>query len=149
MTPANFESIISCTLLFIHYAWFCTGNDLNVDVDIAASFRQIADHSHGLKDCVVISRDIFELTLWAKVLGYSPKINLEQFSRQSPSAVSKISEVFFHCICCGLGTKVPANASNDNVDALSRLLIPMNGILISAPDIESSGLMLAPAPPQA
>lgn len=141
MTLKNFESIVSCTCIFIHYAWFSIGQDANIDIDIAGSFRQIADHSHGLKDCVVVARDVFEKTRWAKTLHHSPKIRLESFSSKTPSTVTKISDVFIHSIFCGVGTKIPANASNDNSDALTRLLIPVNVILISAPDIESSGLM--------
>jgi hypothetical protein len=141
MTIANFESIISCTTLLIHYAWICIGQDQNADVDIPASFGQISDHSRGLKDCVVVARNIFEKTQWATVLRHSPKIILERYAGESQSIANKFRDAFGHCLFCGLGTRMPANASNDNVDALTRLIIPMTVICLTSPDIESSGLM--------
>jgi hypothetical protein len=141
MTITNFESIINCATLFIHYAWTCMENDLNVDIDLAVFFSQTADHFLGLKDCIIVAQDVFRQTKWAMVLLYSPKINLERYLMESQSMADKLEDVFLHCLACGLGSKVPENACIENVSAIRRLIIPLNVICISSPDIESTGLM--------
>jgi len=138
MTIGNFETIISCTLLLIHYSWACIEHDLETDIDIAMSFRQIFDHFHGLKDCLVIAQDVFVQTYWAKTLLYSPKIKLERVLMESHEMAEKLEDVFLRCLYCGLGTKKPANASNDNINALSRLIPPLSIILVTLPNFESS-----------
>jgi hypothetical protein len=139
MTIGNMESIISCTILLIHYSWTCMDQDLDTDIDIAVSFRQTVDHFHGLKDCIVIAQDVFVQTEWAKALLFSPKIKLERMLMQSQDTANKLEDMFLHCLYCGLGTKKPDNASNDNISALSRLILPMSVLLIYLPDLESSG----------
>jgi hypothetical protein len=141
MTVNSFESIISCTILLIHYSWTCMEHDLDTDVDIALSFRQTVDHFHGLKDCIVVAQDVFVQTAWAKILQRSPKSKLEQYLMKSRATADKLADVFLHCLYCGLRTKVPANASNDNISALSRLILALSVIMISLPDFEGSGVL--------
>ncbi len=141
MTVANFESIINCTILLIHYAWACMENDLNGDIDIAMNFSRTSDHFHGLKDCMFVAHEVFRHTKWALVLLYSPRINLERYLMQSQSMADKLENVFLHCLSCGLGIKVSVNACDDNISAIKRLIIPLSVICMSSPDIESTGLM--------
>jgi len=110
MTITNFESIISCSTLLIHYAWAYIEDDLNGDIDLAVCFSQTSDHFLGLKDCIIVAHDVFRQTKWAMVLLYSPKINLERYLIQSQSMADKLEDVFLHCLSCGLGSNLPVNA---------------------------------------
>src|ERR1035438_4709836 len=94
MTIGNFESIVSCTLLLIHYSWACMEHDIETDIDIAMSFRQTFDYFYGLKDCLVIAQDVFVQTYWAKTLLYSPKIKLERVLMESHEMAEKLEDVF-------------------------------------------------------
>ena len=141
MTAANFESIISCAILLVHYVWLHLEMDLNGDIDIAVCFRQISDHFHGLKDCIIVAHDVFTHTKWAKVLLYSPRINLERCLIVSQPMSDKLENIFLHCVSCRIGAKSAGNCSENNLSAIRRLTIVLNVICISSPDIESSGLL--------
>ncbi|KAE9379483.1 hypothetical protein N431DRAFT_397868 [Stipitochalara longipes BDJ] len=141
MTAANFEAIISATILFVHYVWAQMEQELNGDIDIALCFRQTSDHFHGLKDCIIVAQDVFMQTNWARVLLYSPRVNLERYLMESIPMSDKLERIFLHCTECGLGARMTANASENNMCAIRRLIIVLNVICISSPDIESSGLL--------
>jgi hypothetical protein len=117
------------------------GHDLNADTDIAVCFSQTADHFHGLKDCIIEARDFFIQTKWAKVLLYSPKVNMERYLRESQPTADKLEQVFLHCLDCGLGTTVAGNKSYNNISAMRRLSLVLSVICTSSPDIELSGLL--------
>ena len=141
MTAANFEAIISCSILFVHYVWAQMEQELNGDIDIALCFRQTSDHFHGLKDCIIVAHEVFLQTKWARILLYSPRVNLERYLMQSQPISDKLESIFLHCISCGLGTGMTSNASENNMCAIRRLIIVLNVICIASPDIESSGLL--------
>jgi hypothetical protein len=141
MTKQHFESIINCTVFLIIYGWIYMEGDLSGDIDIAVCFGQTTDHFHGLKDCMMVAQDVFRQTKWSRIFLYSPKINLERYLIQFQPMAEKLEDVFTHCLSCGLGSKVPVNACNDNISAMRRILIPLAVICISSPDIELTGLM--------
>lgn len=141
MTCENLESIISCTSLLVHYAWSHMEHELNADIDIAVCFSHTADHFHGLKNCMAFVWGTFIRTQWSSVLLYSPRVNLERYLMKSQSTANKLEDVFLHCTDCGLGTRASDNASNNNLSAIKRLIIVLNVICISSPDIESTGLL--------
>lgn len=115
--------------------------DLNADIDIAVCFSQTSNHMHGLKDCIIVARNVFNRTKWARVLLYSPKVNLHRYLMQSRSTADRLEKVFLHCVDCGLGTTDADNASSVNISAIRRLIVVLNVICISSPDVESSGLL--------
>jgi len=144
ITVSSFECIISCTVLLIHYSWTSTwtsiGSQLNGGLDLGMAFRQIVSHLHGLKDCLLVTYDLFLKTEWATIMMYRPKTSLTRCLLESGRRADELEATFGHTIFCGLGTKIPANASADNSMALTRLVIPMSVICLNLPDFKESGI---------
>jgi hypothetical protein len=142
ITVSSFECIISCTVLLIHYSWTstwtCIDSQLNGGFDLGMAFRQIVSHLHGLKDCLVVTYDLFLKTEWAAIMKYSPKASLARCLLESGRKPDELEAIFAHTVFCGLGTKIPANASADNAMALTRLVIPMSVICLNLPDFKES-----------
>jgi hypothetical protein len=142
ITVSSFECIISCTVLLIHYSWTstwtCIDSQLNGGLDLGMAFRQIVSHLHGLKDCLVVTYDLFLKTEWAAIMMYSPKASLARCLLESGRKADELEAIFAHTVFCGLGTKIPANASADNAMALTRLVIPMSVICLNLPDFKES-----------
>jgi len=92
-------------------------------LNLGMSFGQIVSHLHGLKDCLVVTHDLFLKTQWAAIMMYRPKASLAQCLLESGRKADELEAIFGHAIFCGLGTKIPANASADNATALTRLII--------------------------
>jgi hypothetical protein len=142
ITVTSFECIISCTVLLIHYSWTstwtCIDSQLSGGLNLGMAFRQIVSHLHGLKDCLVVTHDLFLKTQWAAIMMYSPKAGLARFLLESGRKADELEAIFGHTVFCGLGTKIPANASADNAMALTRLVIPMSVICLNLPDFKES-----------
>jgi hypothetical protein len=138
ITATTFESIIGCSILLIHYSWTYVDAGPNDELDIGYLFRETVALLHGLKDCVVAAQDVFHQTKWSKVLMYSPRLNLERYIRESKGNNPMFSDMFHHCLFCGLGTKCTDGASADNMSAASRLLIPLQALKLSLPDFHGS-----------
>lgn len=141
MTVGNFEALISTAILLVHHVWTQMEQDLNGYIDIALWFRQTCDHFHGLEDCIFVAHEVFAQTKWSRVLLYSPKVNLERYLMAFQPTSQQLERIFLHCIDCGLGTGMAASASENNWSAITRLILVLNVICISSPDIESSGLL--------
>lgn len=141
MTVRNFESLITTAILLIHYIWTQMEQDLNGYIDIALWFRQTCDHFHRLEDCIFVAHEVFAQTKWARVLLYSPKVNLERHLIAFQPTSQQLERIFLHCIDCGLGTGMTASAFENNWSAITRLILVLNVICIGSPDIESSGLL--------
>ncbi len=141
MTVANFESIIACTILLVHYTWTCMEKDITGDIDLAMNYNRTADHFHGLKDYMYIAQEVFKQSKCSLILVYSPRINLERYLMRSPSTVDKLEDIFLHCLSCGLGSNGSVDACDVNFPAIKRLIIPLSVICISSPGVESTGLL--------
>jgi hypothetical protein len=139
LTAESFDSIMGASMLLIQYSWTHTDFGPSNQLDISYIFQETVSLFHGLKDCVVASQDIFYDTKWAKVLKYSPRASLEQFVLDHGDR-SDFQRMFDHCLFCGLGTKCRGGTSADNMNAASRLLLPLHAIKLSLPHTRGSAV---------
>jgi hypothetical protein len=138
MTAETFDTIVSGSMLISHYCWtFVEDNPCNSN-DRLYPFVQTVNFAQGMKDVVVAGQDVFTRAEWRKILGYSPKITLEKYTREAPAQADGFGDLFFHCIFCGQGTRDPQGASPDNMNAAQRLSLVLRAIWIALPNIEES-----------
>lgn len=138
----NFDSIISCSLLLIHYSWTYIDSDLSDDREISFLFRDTFALFYGLKECVVTVQSLFtETAKWAKTLKYKPRKALEQYVYTAQHESNRWDAIFEHCLFCEEGTNCSYGASADNVSAASRLILLLRAIDIVYADINESGIL--------
>lgn len=142
LTLQSLDDIISCSLLLMQYSWVYMEISPLDSLNIADMFCDTVLLFNGLKSCVVASHGLFTYrdSAWSGVLGYSPRISLEEYNRIHKSRERPFFKRIHHHTFCGLGTHDPKCCSSDNVNAMQRLSIVLCAIEIAGRDLEGAGI---------
>jgi hypothetical protein len=140
ITSSNFDCIISCSILLVHYSWTYIDTDVNDNHDGSFLFRDTFALFRGVKECVMASYEFFINTVWFGVLTYKPRRVLERYIIESGPEDTTWDDTFNHCMTCSAQSRFPNGDMADDASSASRLIIVLKAIDISSPDIRSSGV---------
>lgn len=139
-TADAFDAILGCSFLISQYCLTQIQDGPTRWLKVVNTFQHDVSLSQSLKSIVVACQDVATEGEWWKILSYSPKANLERYIREEVNLKrDPFSDLFMHCLFCGQGTRDPEGASADNLNAASRLGIPLTVIYMTLPNVEASG----------
>lgn len=139
-TADAFDAILGCSFLVSQYCLTQIQDGPTRWLKVVNTFQHDVTLSASLKSILVACQDVATQGEWWKILGYSPKVNLERYIREEINRKrNPFTDLFMHCIFCGQGTRDPEGASADNLTAATRLGIPLTVMYMTIPNVEASG----------